>query len=228
MARSYEGITPIVVLPLERATSYAEIVTTWIVSIAQQGWAFLDPAYRRTDLARNMACYHLLDNPRFTHIVMLDMDHRHPIDIVGKLCRAVAEDPKRHVVSALTYRRGVPYEPIAWKMGDDGKLYVVTEWASGQVIEIDQCSPACTIISREIFEDIDPPWWAYTYHPEKYYYPTEDIYFSKLCRDNGFKQYVDTRIESEHLGVAFIGEDTFRGYMKLVTEEATDGQKGTS
>ena len=182
MARSYEGITPIVSLPLERATSYSEIVTPWILSIAQQGWAFIDPSYRRTDLARNLACYHLLDNPRFTHIVMLDMDHQHPRDIVGKLCRAVAEDRTRAVVSALTYRRGVPYEPIAFRLNDEGKFVAVTEWQRGEVLEIDQCSPACTIMSREIFEEVDPPWWAYTYHPEKYYFPTEDIFFSQLCR----------------------------------------------
>ena len=228
MARSYEGITPIVGLPLERATSYSEIVATWLISIAQQGWAFIDPHYRRTDLARNLYCYHLLDNPKFTHIVMLDMDHQHPTDIVGKLCRAVAEDRSRAVVSALTYRRGVPYEPIAFRLNEAGRFSAVTEWQPGEVLEVDQCSPACTIISREIFEEVDPPWWAYTYHPERYYYPTEDIFFSKLCRDNGFRQVVDTRIESVHLGTAFIGEDTFRGYMRLIAEGVTDGQKGAS
>ena len=226
MARSYGDITPIVALPLERATSYSEIVLPWIISIAQQGWAFIDPSYRRTDLARNHACYHLLDNPRFTHVVMLDMDHRHPRDIVGKLCRAVAEDPSRAVVSALTYRRGVPYEPIAWTLNEEGKFEAITEWNEGDVLEVDQCSPACTIISREIFEEVDPPWWMYTYPPEKFYYPTEDVYFAKLCRDNGFKMVVDTRIESEHLGTAFIGEDTFRGYMRLMAEKQ-EAQHGT-
>ena len=219
MARSYEGITPIVGLPLERATSYSEIVMTWLISLAQQGWAFIDPHYRRTDLTRNLYSYHLLDNPKFTHIVMLDMDHRHPPDIVAKLCKSVAEDPGRAVVSALTYRRGVPYEPIAWRKGDEGRFHAVTEWQPGEVFDVDQVSPACTIISREIFEAIDPPWWAYTYHPERYYYPTEDVYFSKLCRDHGFRQCVDTRIESEHLGVAFIGEETFRGYMQLLEQQ---------
>ncbi len=223
MARSYEGITPIVALPLERATSYSEIVMPWIISLSQQGWAFIDPSYKRTDLARNHFCYHLLDNPRFTHIVMLDMDHQHPRDIVLKLCRAVVEDSERALVSGLTYRRGVPYEPIAWKLGENGKMAAVTEWERGEVIEIDQCSPACTIMSREIFEETDPPWWAYTYHPERFYYPTEDVYFAKLCRDNGFKMYVDTRIESPHLGTSFIGEDTFRGYLELVAGGKVNG-----
>ena len=223
MARTYQGITPIIGLPLERATSYSEIVATWMISLAQQGWAFIDPHYRRTDLARNLYCYHLLDNPKFTHIVMLDMDHKHPVDIVYRLCASVAEDPERAVVSALTYRRGVPYEPIAWRKGEDGAFEAVTEWKPGEVIEIDQCSPACTIMSREIFEEIDPPWFAYTYHPEKMFFPSEDIYFSRLCREHGFKQFVDTRVESVHLGTAFINEDTFRGYMKLFTEEASDG-----
>ena len=145
MARSYEGIKPIVGLPLERATSYSEIVMTWLISLAQQGWAFIDPHYRRTDLTRNLYSYHLLDNPKFTHIVMLDMDHRHPPDIVAKLCKSVAEDPGRAVVSALTYRRGVPYEPIAWRQGDEGRFHAVTEWQPGEVFDVDQVSPACTI-----------------------------------------------------------------------------------
>ena len=222
MARSYEGITPIISLPLERATSYSEIVMPWVISLAQQGWAFIDPAYRRTDLNRNMACYHLLDNPRFTHLIMLDMDHKHPTDIVMKLLRAVKEDESRAVVSALTFRRGQPYEPIAFRL-EGTKYKAILEWEPGAVLEVDQCSPACTIFSREIFEEIDPPWWAYTYHPERFYYPTEDIYFSKLCREHGFKQVVDTRIESIHLSTAYVGLDTFRGYLKHVAQEASDG-----
>ena len=227
MARSYGDILPIVALPLERATSYSEIVATWMISLAQQGWAFIDPHYRRTDLARILYSYHLLDNPKFSHIVMLDMDHQHPKDIVYKLCRAVVEDPSRMVVSALTYRRGVPYEPIAWKLNEQGSYDAVTEWERGEVIEVDMCSPACTIISREVFENTDPPWWMYTYHPESMFFPSEDVHFARICRENGFKMVVDTRVESVHLSTAFINEDTFRGYMDLLANNQQEGNNGT-
>lgn len=227
---SHFGITPIVAVPCERTISYAEDVFPWIIKIAAQGWAWMEPKYGRTDRNRIHYCNHLLDNPRFTHIVMLDLDHAHPDHIVYTLCQSVAEDPEnRLVVSGLTYRRGEPYDPIAWRLRDDlGKFEVITEWEHGEVLEVDQCSPACTIISRKVFETIPPPWFKYEYYPERDYYPSEDIYFSRQCREYGIRQFVDTRIESPHLRTHRITEATLRAYQAHCAheqqQEATDDE----
>ena len=221
--RQYKGITPIIGLPLERSLSYAERVLPWIIQLAQQGWAFIDPARRRTDLNRIMYCMHLLDNPRFSHLVMLDIDHLQPVDIVFRLCEAVAEDRSRLVVSGLTHRRREPFEPIAF-IKDGDKFEAVTDWEQGEVVKVDMLSPACTIFSREVFENIDPPWWAYTYEPGQMYYPTEDVYFCEVCREHGVEMWVDTRIRSPHISVGAIDDNVFRAHAALrAPTEVRDG-----
>jgi hypothetical protein len=158
---------------------------------------------------------------------MLDLDHAHPDHIVYTLCQSVAEAPEeRQIVSALTFRRAEPYDPIMWRKAEDGTNFqAILDWEPGAVLEVDQCSPACTIFNREVFEQLPPPWWRYTYHPEVDYYPSEDIYFSQLCREHGIRQFVDTRIVSPHLRTARITEAHMRTYLAHMEREQQQQQE---
>jgi len=166
-------------------------------------------------VARNLFGGHLLREDTFTHLVMLDLDHEHPMDIVGHLCESVAEDPKRLAVSALAFRRGEPYEPIAFEKGDDGLYYSIIEWEPGEVLAVDQFSTSACIIAREVFERIPRPWFRYTYPGSKDTFPSEDIWFCEKGGEAGIQFYVDTRIRTTHLGIGKVNESVFRGYMEL-------------
>lgn len=204
-------------IPPERAISYAPVVKTWMTQIAQQGWPQIGLDYHRTDVARHVCAWHLLDDTDCTHLVMLDIDHDHESHVVAKLCDCVSEDPEnRQVVSALCFRRGQPYEPIAYRLDADGILGPVLEWQEGELIEVDSLGFGAVIIAREVFERLPLPWFAYDYtYVENRHFPSEDSWFSRQCKENGIRMWVDTRIRAPHLTIAFVNEDTYRGYVAL-------------
>lgn len=225
--REYKGIRLAVGIPLERSISFASEVAPWFAATAQQ-WPIIQLQYGRTDRARNEFAEHILREGDFTHLAMLDLDHDHPWDIVGKLAESVSEDPTgRLAVSALAFRRSPPYDPIAWRWDKKAKqFYTVTEWEPGEVLEVDQLSTSACIIAREVFERLPWPWFKYEY-PERGHFPTEDLWFCKQARKAGIKMFVDTRIRTPHLNVGRIDEAVFRHYLaeQARRQEATDGTR---
>jgi len=220
--REFEGVRPLVGIPIERAISYAPVVRSWMMGIAQQGWPQVALDYNRTDVARHLMAWQLLDETDCTHLIMLDIDHDHRLDIVIKLCASIAEArdhddiPDREVVSALCFRRGKPYEPIAYREDDEGLLSVVMEWERDEVLEVDRMGFGAVIIAREVFERLPLPWFAYSYRQvESRHFPTEDDHWSRLCKAHGVKMWVDTRIRAPHLTIARVNEQTFQGYLAL-------------
>ena len=103
--REHKGIRPLVGIPLERTASYAEETLPWHWGIASRGWGFIHHGYNRTDVQRNEFAVSLLDSPDYTHLVMLDMDHTHPHDIVERLCDSVAEAPEAEAPKTRRTRR---------------------------------------------------------------------------------------------------------------------------
>jgi len=205
---------PLVGVPLERAISDAEVVYPWLMALGQQGWPIVSTGYGRTDVTRNRMAEHLLESPQ-THLVMLDIDHDHPQDVVARLVRAVEEDPGRLVVTALSFRRGQPYEPIAYGRNEEGEFTPVIDWGPGEVLAVARIGFGAAIIAREVFNRIDWPWFKYEY-PQRGQYPTEDIWFAKQCEAAGIGMYVDTRIRNDHLSVARVNESVFRGYLGML------------
>jgi len=211
--RDYKGIRPAVGIPMERAISYADQVYPWLMATAQQ-WPIINLAYMRTDMARNNFAEHILKDDDFTHLIMLDLDHEHPLTVVGQLCESVAEDPTgRLALSALAFRRSQPYDPIAWRWDKKEKaFFTVTDWEPGEVLEVDQFSISASIIAREVFERLPWPWFKYEYFTRGSH-PGEELWFCKQARKAGIKLHVDTRISTTHLNVAKIDERVFRHYV---------------
>lgn len=199
-------------IPLERALSYADKCFWNFMMIARTGAAFLPMSYMRTDLYRNKVATELLKSD-FTHLIMLDADHQHPFDIVQRLARWVIADPEIKVVGGLNFRRGEPYEPCAFMQDNQGGVYSIAEWEQG-LVQVDAIGTGSILISREVFETLEPPWFYNIYdHAWTDHYPGEDIGFSKKCYDAGIPLYVDTTTTSPHILEAFVTEDTFRGYL---------------
>jgi len=199
-------------IPLERTISHADKVFWNFMMIARSGVPFLPMAYMRTDLYRNLVATKLLETD-FTHILMLDLDHQHPIDIVQRLCKWVMLDPEIKVVGGLNFRRGEPFEPCAFMQDDQGGVYSIAQWEQG-LVEVDAIGTGSILISREVFEVMEPPWFYNIYdHAWEGHYPGEDIGFSKKCHDLGIPMYIDTTCSSPHLVDAFVTEDTYHSYL---------------
>lgn len=205
------GINIAVGIPMERTLSDWAFVHFW--QIANRGWKLIDHVYGRTDINRNRMGMWLLNNPEYTHVLMLDLDHLHQPDIVERLGAWVLDDPSRKVVSGLHFRRAAPFDPCAFLFGQDGRLHAPVEWSPG-LFEVHAVGHGSILISREVFEALPLPWWAYTYDSvDDNIFPSEDLWFSHLCREAGIKMWVDTTVTSPHIILNIVDGDTFRRYI---------------
>ena len=224
-SRKRHQVRPLVGVLLERAISNADEVYPWIIALGQQRWPIVDTGYGRTDVSRCTMVENMLTSDiDYTHLVMLDIDHDHGQDVVPKLIRAVTEDPSRLVVTALSFRRGQPYEPIAFRRNDEGLFQAVLTWEPGEVLGgLARIGLGAVIIAKEVFERVPWPWFKYEYL-NRGEYPSEDIWFAKQCEAAGIGMYVDTRITNDHLSVARVNESVFWGYIKMREDQERQRQ----
>jgi hypothetical protein len=208
-------------VPLERTISHASLVFHRFLEIAAQGVTFLRQDYTRTDLARNRFAIKLLESD-FTHLLMLDVDHVHPRDIIQKLARWVLMNPEIEVVGGLNFRRSEPYEPCCFfKDPETGGVNAPADWGPG-LLKVDYIGTGSILISREVFEKIEPPWFYNIYGIDANWadeWPGEDIGFSEKCQRAGVNMYVDTTCTSPHVSDRLIGEATFRSYLEQHPEK---------
>lgn len=214
---SWEWPRILIVVLKERSISYADEVFDNLWQIASMGANPLFLTYTRTDLARNKIAAKLISS-NYTHVLMLDIDHKHPIDIIQRLARwflidRLAEEKARkniQIVGGLNFRRTTPHDPCCHLMGTDGQVYAPAQWDQG-LIQVDAIGTGSIMIAREVFEEIQPPWFFNMY--ERVWddvWPGEDMGFSKKCREYGIKMHVDTTTTSPHIGTKLIGENEFR------------------
>lgn len=200
---------------IERSISYADLVFPWIVQVAAQGPVILNMPCQRTDLARNHAATELLKTD-FTHLLMLDIDHIHPTNIVQRLARWVEKNPKEfQVVGGLNFRRSEPHDPCAYRYDEKHKSMWAIEWdKDSQLIEVDRLGTGSILIAREVFETIEPPWFYNDYTQAwRDAWPGEDIGFSHKCKEAGIKMWVDCTTTSPHITNAVVDEASWRKWV---------------
>jgi len=200
-------------IPLERSISYADKVFFQFMSIAQQGPAFVPEHYGRIDLVRNMFVKELLLS-RYTHLLMLDIDHVHPRDIIQRLARWVILDPGIKVVSGLNFRRGKPFDPVCGDYNGSKHRQTMTSWEEG-LVRKDETGAASLLVHRSVFEEMEPPWFFNIYDEVwENSYPGEDIGFSRKCAELNISMYVDTTTSSPHCIESTVTEETYRRYVQ--------------
>lgn len=206
------GIRIIVAIPMERTVPSMTFDAFW--SIAVHGWPLMAPRYGRTDVQRNHFA-RLLGQSEYTHLLMLDLDHIHPPDIVERHAARVLEYPDRQVIAGLNFRRGEPFDPCAFVFSEQGSLHPIADWPPNACIEVHALGHGSVLIHRDVFERLGPPpWWAYDYgQAESGRFPSEDMYFCYLCRAAGVRLWVDTGITSPHLIDNVVTEAVYRAWL---------------
>ena len=207
---------------LERSVSYADSVFHGFMHLAAQGVPFVKLPYARTDVARNKMATALLQS-EYTHLLMLDVDHYHPTNIVQMLSRWVMTNPEHKVVGGLNFKRSYPHEPCCFMFTENG-IYSPAEWDKG-LIKVDAIGTGSILISREVFETIEPPWFYNIYDDAwRDEWPGEDMGFSKKCRDAGIDMWVDTTCTSPHVTERLIDQDDFKKALEERSGEIIDIQ----
>lgn len=181
------------------------------------GWT-----YMRTDVARQMYCEAFLlraKDPTDT-LVMFDIDHDHTPHIAQQL---VGRDVE--VCVPLMFRRGEPYQACAFKRAPDGELRHMLQFPPG-LWEVDAVGSGVIAIQRQALQKIKDaglgPWfWRYQYFDDMRA-PSEDLYFSELCGRAGVRMWIDTTIETPHIGLGLINRELHDEYLadhpELVTQ----------
>jgi hypothetical protein len=199
----------LVSIPTERNVN---ALAFWpFMEIARQGWDFLEMPYTMTPVARNkMAMDALTGN--YDALVMLDSDMIHPKDVVQRLARWAISDKSRQVIGGLGFRRGAPFDPCAFILNDEDKMCALHEWPQG-LVKVDVVGFAAVLICREVFAQIERPWFEYKWLDGDTMM-SEDVVFCRKCREKGIPVYVDTTIISGHLVDALVDEKAYRSFMK--------------
>ena len=206
-------------VPMERTVP--EPAFWSFIALAQQGYAFVSRPYDRIDVTRNRLAQHLVDSREFTHLLMLDLDHQHPHDIVKRLARWWLKDPKKLVIAGLNFRRNEPYDPLVWFRGPDGQMYHATDWPDG-LLKCDVVGTGAMLIHRSVFETLPAPWFMNDYSQVQAYdsWPGEDVGFCNLCGKAGIAIYCDTTCTSPHLSHTSVDQKTYRAYIAGYPEMA--------
>lgn len=122
-------------------------------------------------------------------------------------------------ITAMAFKRMPPFQPCFYTKMEykDGqpKLEVPIEYSAG-VLEIEGAGMACALIKREVFENIEKP----------YFFPLpglgEDLTFCLKLKEKGFKMYCDTTQSFGHVATFEITEKHFKDFYKRAVENNED------
>src|SRR3990172_9067564 len=182
----------------------------------QRGYRRIECEYGRMDVRRmglSVIFKQLTTAPTDT-LVMLDIDHEHPPDVIERLA---AHDVG--VVAPLMFRRGEPYEACAFRAAPDGSIHHLANFPEG-LFEMAQVGTGAIAIQRWVFDELDRqvlgPWYfRYNYRVGEdgtLHMPSEDMHFGEICRKAGIPHYVDTSFESPHATIGFVDKQTHLDY----------------
>lgn len=210
MSLTDNGPRVVVAILTERNGVPNDEIFNRFIAIARRGHAFLPCTFMRTETQRNLLAGRLLESD-YTHLLMLDADHLHPVDVVERLTAHMMADPAKLVVSGFSFRRGPPFDPAAWYEGM-GCVHPMLQWPAG-LIQVDLIGGFCTLVNREVFERLEWPWFRIMCSIKDRSFGGEDIYFSRKCWAAGIDLWVDTDCISPHLTQIWVTEATYRQYL---------------
>lgn len=221
---------------MERTGPPADAIFYAFWRIAQQGWPIIEVPYQRCDMAHNRAaCLMMQANEEamaagrpdltFTHLVTLDLDHTHPVEIVRHFGKVVQMFPDRLVVGGLNYRRCAPYDPCAYIDSEDGGVSALTDPQRQGIGKVDFLGTGSMIIAASVFEQMRAagtyPFFGYEYKPQPWrelewrtlanmQFGGVDVYFSRRCKELGIDRWLDAMITSPHLANRWIDGDDWQ------------------
>ena len=163
------------------------------------------------DMTRTRAAEAFMRADGMTHLLMLDADHAHPIDLLPRLARHLSAEVE--IVAGMNYSRGAPHKPCCfldgetpWNGADDQNLRTPATWEPG-LMPVAIAGTGAILIARTALEKLDRPFFSMPQWIDptaKIAWPGEDVGFAANCRRNGVQQYIDTEATSPHLAERWI------------------------
>ena len=95
------------------------------------------------------------------------------------------------------------------------------DWEDGELVEVDATGTGCILYNLEVFKKIPYPWFEFKKHPETGLVIGEDVGLCQKLQAAGYKIYVDTSVEIEHLTIIKINKAMHKLWcaMRMAKEE---------
>jgi GT2 family glycosyltransferase len=163
------------------------------------------------DMAREDIAKRFMEVNREKYLVFIDADMTFKPQDVVKLLWEMEEDPKIGVLGAICVNRDGSGKPVVkWIEGDKyvsgAEIFrrTVKYMKLKEVRGVDFMGTGFMVIRREVFEDVERPWFMAGYD-EKKNFLGEDIYFLRKVKQTGkWKTCVDFGTQVGHVGkIAF-------------------------
>ena len=144
-------------------------------------------------------------------LMFIDSDMSFEYDAIERL-----EAWKVPYVTAKAFKRAAPFQPCFYTKVDfkdgEAQLQVPMEYPAG-LIEIQGSGMACSLIRREVFEEIASPYF------EPLPVLGEDLTFCLRLKQEEVPMYCDTTVEFKHVGINEIGEEHYKYYIEKFKKE---------
>lgn len=194
-------------IPLERNVN--AIAFCHLVDILRKGYPYIKAGYRLTPVQRNTFASELLKTEH-THLLMLDTDHQHPSDIAERLLRWWKADNSRKIIAALCFRRGEPYDPLAFVKTESGEFHTLAQWPK-TLVQVQAVGSGAILIHRSVFEQLKFPWFEITYVNGVAI--GEDMTFCRKAEEAGISIWCDMTTVSPHIMESLVDEGSFRNWL---------------
>lgn len=172
-------------------------------------------------------------------LLMVDDDMQFTPDALERM-RSNEENWQYDVVSALATHKVWPPKPIIMRLMDIEDVSIpdrlkgdhfelVHNFNKGDVLWVDAVGLAFTLIRRKVLLAMIHPDYGVDYSLDMFSYgpgwESDDIPFSRRCREMGFKMAVDTGVDIQHIGKRALGYEHFL-HWKAGQEKASEPQPG--
>ena len=131
-----------------------------------------------------------LEDPDVTHVFNLDADVVPPLGTLKKLL-----DYDLPIVAGIypTVTKGK-----TWSFKMNGTDWQPREKLPKGLTEVTAIGGSTVLIKREVFENLERPWFRASYNNFGDYSEKEDEYFSRIVRNAGYKLMIDPSIVCKH------------------------------
>ncbi len=135
-------------------------------------------------------------------LFFLGDDTEPPAHTLRHLIYRMEHDSSIGVIGGIYCNKANPPYPLVFRGNGQGSYW---NWKIGELFEVTGIGMDCTLIRREVFEQLEPPWFR-TIHEDGYIDGknkveewTEDLYFCKrVCEETDYKIMADAMVICRH------------------------------
>ncbi len=144
---------------------------------------------RPVDANRNKIANYFLNETDHDWLLMIDDDIIPPDNVLD----IIEEFPDKDILSPVIFslKNGIPY-PVASEMKDspNGERLMMSTGDDTDILELDGVGTGCIFIKREVFGDMEKPYFRFRFNEEGELDSGEDLMFCLDAQDAGHQTWM--------------------------------------